>query len=377
MRNWSGSTPTPSRPTSYKYASLSYVPAPVRVIQAGGNETYLKAHGLENVGGAEHLDDALAAYTHALLWYITGNQAHADKAIEIMNAWSRTLVEIKFDQPRRVDNNSPVFTQGKLQAGWGGSLFARAGEIIRYSGAGWSNNDIARFERMLTDVYLPLTASSWTNNSNWLMTFAEATISIGVFTNNRDAFNTGLKLWRADVPSTIYLPSDGSRPHRPHLDIHMNSAASIDAYWFNPTQYISGLQQETLRDLTHATMGLGAMANAAETAYIQGVDLYAEQTSRITAGLETNAAFVNAYLDEVQRTGQQPPSTWTPPGWPGAPGSFRLGGGGYQSGWLVAHHHYTTRTNIPLPQTTKLVQRLNTTATQAALHMSWEPLTYP
>ena len=88
---------------------------------------------------SEHLDDARAAYTHALLWAYTGNQANANKAIEIMNAWSSTLTEIKFDQPRRPDNGSQIWANGKLQAGWGGSLFARAAEIIRYTGAGWSS----------------------------------------------------------------------------------------------------------------------------------------------------------------------------------------------------------------------------------------------
>src|SRR5690606_184342 len=162
----------------------SYVPAPVAVVQAAskGNQAYLDANGLSNIGDQAQLNDSRAAYTHALLWYATGNQAHADKAIEIMNAWSSTLTEIKFDQPRRTDNNVQVWNTGKLQAGWGGALFARAGEIIRYSNAGWSNTDIARFETMLHDVYLPLTIDGWTGGANWLMTLAETTISIGVFT---------------------------------------------------------------------------------------------------------------------------------------------------------------------------------------------------
>ena len=54
-------------------------------------------------------------------------------------------------------------------------MFARAAEIIRYTGAGWSNNDIARFEAMLQDVYLPLVIVGWSNGANWMMTFAEAT----------------------------------------------------------------------------------------------------------------------------------------------------------------------------------------------------------
>ncbi|MEQ1787740.1 MAG: fibronectin type III domain-containing protein, partial [Acidimicrobiales bacterium] len=87
---------TARRPTRYRYSSLSYPPAPVAVVQAGGNEGYLAAHPElgGNVGGVEHLDDAQAAYTHALLWYYTGNPAYATKAKEILNAWSLTLQEI-------------------------------------------------------------------------------------------------------------------------------------------------------------------------------------------------------------------------------------------------------------------------------------------
>jgi hypothetical protein len=377
VRSWGSSHSTAARGTTYKYSSLSYVPSPVSVIQAAdsGQQAYLDANGFKNIGGVEHLDDAQAAYTDALLWYLTGDQAYADKSIEIMNAWSRTLKEIKFDSPVRSDNGSPVYGQGKLQAGWGASLFARAAEIVRYTGAGWSNADIARFETMLQDVYLPLTISGWSNGANWMMTFAEATISIGVFTNDRATFDAGVAMWRSKAPTTIYMPGDGSWPIPPASNF--NTADRMRSLWYNPTKYIAGLQTETLRDLTHMTMGLAAMANAAETAYIQGIDLYAEQANRIVTGFEVNAGFVNAYLDEVDRLGGAAPSaSWIPPGWPGAAGTFRLNGDGYKTGWLVAYHHFTTRTGTPMPQTARLVKRLGAPANQAALHRTWEPLTH-
>ena len=70
-----------------------YPPKPVPVVQAPGATTPPtgNAHepGTEEIGDVEHLDDARAAYTHASCQY-TGNQANANKAIEIMNAWSST-----------------------------------------------------------------------------------------------------------------------------------------------------------------------------------------------------------------------------------------------------------------------------------------------
>ena len=376
MYGSASSTATAARPTSYRFSSLSYVPAPVRVIQASssGNQSYLDAHGLREIGDVEHIDDARAAYTQALLWNATGNRAHADKAIEIMNAWSSTLTEIKFDQPRRVDNGGIIWVDGKLHAGWGASLFARSAEIIRYTDAGWSNPDIARFEDMLRDVYLPLTIDGWSNGANWMMTLAEGTISIGVFTNDRATFNAGVAMWRDQAPTTIYLPSDGARPLAPVS--WMDTASEIDNYWRNPDRYVTGLQGETLRDLSHMVMGLGAMANTAETAYIQGVDLYGEQATRIVAGFELNAGYVNAYLDETNRLGRAPSSTWTPPNWPGGPGTFNIVNTYHTTGWNVAHHHYTTRTNTSMPQTSRLVQRINPNTAQPAHHLAWEPLTH-
>ena len=36
-------------------------------------------------------NSANAAYEHALQWAVTGDRAYADKAIEILNAWSSVL----------------------------------------------------------------------------------------------------------------------------------------------------------------------------------------------------------------------------------------------------------------------------------------------
>jgi hypothetical protein len=374
--NSGSSAKTSLRPVSYRFSSLSYVPAPVRVLQAAGgsNTAWMNAnpqYGYRNIGDVEHLDDARAAYTQALLWYVTGNKAHADKAIQIMNAWSSTLTEIKFDQPRRPDNGGILFDSGKLQAGWGASLFTRAAEIVRHSGAGWSATDVGRFEQLLDDVYLPLVITGWTGNANWLMTFAEATMGIGVFTNDRATFDAGVAMWRQKTPSTIYLASDGPTPVPPH---HIYSSTSqLLNYWFKPNKYISGLQGETLRDLSHMAMGLGAMANGAETARIQGVDLYGEQRARIVAAFELNADYVNQYLDEkARRSGAEPASTWRPTNWVGS--SFKSGGSAHNGGWEVAYNHYAVRLGVSMPNTKRLVERNRPTG--VGLHMTWETLTH-
>jgi hypothetical protein len=367
---------TEARPTRYRYSSLSYVPAPVEYVQSGGTSStaYMEAHpelGYKNIGVVEHPDDAQAAYAHALLWYYTGNQAYANKAIEIMNAWSYKLKEIKFATPTNPETGQPLYNGGKMQAAWGGALFARAAEIIRYTGAGWSATDVAKFESMLHNIYRPITISGWSNGCNWMTTLAEATIAIGVFTNNRSTFDAGVAMWRQKVPTTIYMPSDGATPIPPSPSY--DTAAEMKALWYNPTSYIAGLHGEALRDISHMAMGLGAMSNGAETAKIQGVDLFGEQKSRIVTGYERAAGFVNQYLDKVASLGgAQPPSTWKPEGWPGS--TFKVGGLLYSGGWEVAYSHYAVENGTPMPQTKRLVERLRPTP-GGALHLSWQTLT--
>ena len=65
-------------------ALLDYKPRPrVEVVRGPYNNP--------NIGSSEFSNDSAAAYTHALQWCLTGNEAHARKAVEILNAWSATL----------------------------------------------------------------------------------------------------------------------------------------------------------------------------------------------------------------------------------------------------------------------------------------------
>lgn len=370
------SSVTPLRPKAYRFSSLDYPPCPVPQVRCwtGTGQAYAAANpqlNLTETGCREQTDDAIAAYAHALQWYVTGDVAYAKKAIEIMNAWSSVLKEILFDQPR-TNTGAQIWGNGKLQAGWTASIISRAAEIIRYTNAGWAVPDIERFSTMLTNVFLPLTISSWSSQANWLTTLAEATINIGVFTNDGAAFDAGVAQWRQIIPTTIYLSTDGPTPIPPNVSTQFDTTAEIAAYWYKPARYINGLQQETGRDLSHMMMGLGAMSNAAATAGIQGLNLFGEHGTRIAAGYELNAGFVNQYLDEVARLGKTPPTTWRPTGWVNP--NFNLGGQAYKGGWEVVYKNYGVRLGIPMPNTLKLIKRLQPTGT--ALHLSWETLTH-
>lgn len=96
---------------AHSLASLSRTPKPRAVVECG-------SYSNPNNGCTDERQDALAAYTLALAWYITQDSRYARKSIEIMDAWSAVIKD-------HTNTNAP------LQTGWAGSSWPRAAEIIR------------------------------------------------------------------------------------------------------------------------------------------------------------------------------------------------------------------------------------------------------
>ncbi len=218
--------------------------------------------------------DASAAYLQALLWYITGNHAYAQNAINIMNAYGKSVKAYTL-------SNAP------LQAAWSAEKWPRAAEIIRYSHAGWSAQDIQTFSNMLTKVELPLIYNGSPANGNWELSMIEGMMGIAVFTNNRDLLNHAAAMWRQRIPAYFYYaPADGDHPV---------AAPRGKASWFGQSVFnmsTNGMPQEACRDFGHTSYGLSATLAAAETAHIQGMKLYESEEPRLMAGME----FVANYL---------------------------------------------------------------------------------
>jgi hypothetical protein len=278
--------------------------------------------------------DAASAYTDALIWALAGDAAHAQKAIEIMNAWSGVL-------KMHTNSNTP------LQCGWVGTEFARAAEIIRHTGANWAQADIDRFAMMLTSAYVPnLINGALPQNGNWELSTADALIQIAVFLDDKADFEQALALWRRRVPAYIYLKSDGPMPVK---------IPGMGATWYGPPAWVDGFAQETCRDLTHTQWAFGAMINAAETARIQGVDLYTEQATRIVAALELHAGFLNGGAKPAGLCGL---------------------GGGVVPMWEIAYNQYVNRAKMALPNTLQLLGKPGFRPTGVDHHLAWETLTH-
>jgi hypothetical protein len=285
--------------------------------------------------GAEK-NDSVAAYTDALVWALSDDAPHAKKAIEIMNAWSGVL-------KMHSNSNTP------LQCGWVGTHFARAAEIIRHTGAGWAQADVDRFAAMLKNAYLPnVINGAPAPNGNWELSTADALIQIAVFLDDKPSFEKALALFRRRVPAYIYLKSDGPKPV---------TFPGMNADWYGPQAWVDGFAQETCRDLTHTQWGFAGAINTAETALIQGVNLYAEESVRIIAGLELHAGFL---------TGVPPPA--------GICGSVRSNA--RQPMWEIAYNHYVNRAGMSLPNVKQLIARPGFRPTDVDHHLAWETLTH-
>ena len=310
------------------YAALDYTANPRDTVSCG-------PYSNPNLGCKDEQKDCAAAYSQALMWAITGNKVYAKNAIMIMNAWSKNLT------------GGHNYANGPVQAAWAGSVWPRAAEIIRYINAGWSDSEIAQFQNMLRVQYLPSLIHGDCENGNKELAMAEAIINIGVFNDDRAVFDLGLTMWRKRTPAYIYLKLDGPTPIEP--------PGCEPAFWSNKglmPELVDGLLQETARDAHHPAMAFASIANAAETARQQGVDLYKEEGKRIMAAMEFTAQYLKP--NDVQIPENL---------------SFALA-----DTWEIAYNHFHNRLGIALPSITKVIP--TNRPTEVDHHMVWETLTH-
>ncbi|MGX5211777.1 alginate lyase family protein [Streptomyces violaceus] len=214
--------------------------------------------------------DSAAAYQTALMWCITGESAYADKARDILNAWSASLTAI-------------TGADGPLGAGLQAFKFVNAAELLRHSGyGGWAKEDIARCEESFLRVWYPAIAGYMLYaNGNWDLTSVQSILAIGVFCEERALFEDALRFAAAGA-------GNGSVPHRIVTD--------------------AGQGQESGRDQGHEQLAVGLLADAAQVAWNQGVDLYAFDGNRLLKNVEYAARYNLGgdvpFVPDLDRTGK-------------------------------------------------------------------------
>ncbi|WP_328978873.1 alginate lyase family protein [Streptomyces canus] len=214
--------------------------------------------------------DSAAAYQNALMWAVTGNRANADKARDLLNAWSASLTMI-------------TGADGPLGAGLQAFKFVNAAELLRHTGYdGWAETDIARCERSFLDVWYPAVSGYMLYaNGNWDLTALQTILAIGVFCEEPTLFEDALRFAAAGA-------GNGSIAHRVVTD--------------------AGQGQEAGRDQGHEQLAVGLTGDIAQVAWNQGVDLWGHDENRILANFEYAARYNLGgdvpFTPDLDRTGK-------------------------------------------------------------------------
>jgi hypothetical protein len=246
------------------------------------------------------------------MWAITGDEAHAKKAVEILNAWSYVH---KQETGRDV----------QLGAGLWGFKFASAAEILRYTYPKWQEKDIKQCEKMLREVfYPPIKDFATFANGNWDGACMKTTMAIGVFCEDKEMFDRAVDYF-----------------------YHGKGNGRLTNYVIND----AGQCQESGRDQAHTQLGLGLLCECCEIGWNQGLDMYSAENNRLMKGFEYTARYNLAedvpFVEHTDTTGkyhQTQISTQTR-------GQFR-------PVWEMAWNHYHNRRGLGMPYTQRVLEKI-------------------
>ena len=302
-------------------ADLAYKPKPCAKVVRGVRNN-------PNIGSSDLSNDAVAAYTHALQWCLTEKKAHANKAIEILNAWSATLQSVSGHD-------------AKLLIGMDGVKFCNAAELIRHSDAKWLPEDQKRFEQMLRQVFYPVIKDFYpTANGNWDASMIQSMIAMGIFLDDRAMF---------DRATRYFLKGEGNGA----IENYLNEFGEC---------------QESGRDQLHVQMGLGFLGCACEMAWKQGVNLYGASNNRLAVGFEYTAKYNLG--DEVRFEPFQ-----------SVEGRYhyksisKRGRGRFRPIYERIVHHYHRRMGLELPHSRKVAERIRPEG-EHNQHIPWGSLMF-
>ncbi|MGI5426131.1 alginate lyase family protein [Streptomyces sp. CA-179760] len=201
-------------------------------------------------------NDIHAAYQNALRYHVSGEQAHADTAVAILNAWSGRLTSVQGSADRF------------LAAGLYGYQFANAAELVREH----PDFELGRARELMSDVFHPLSDDflSHHNNAvvtnywpNWDLTAVACVLATGIFCDDRGKVERAVEYFKH---------GDGMGSVRHAI----------------PVVHEDGLAEwvEAGRDQGHALLGVGLMGTVCEMAWNQGIDLYGYDDSRFLKDAE-------------------------------------------------------------------------------------------
>ncbi len=259
--------------------------------------------------------DCLAAYYNALMYNITGNAAHAVKSTQILDAYASTTTAI-------------VGGDAELN-GLYGFMFANAAELMRHTYSGWPQANQVQCETMLKNVFYPVLQNFRPcAHGNWDIICMKALMSIAVYCNDTAMFNR--------VVNYFY---------------HGEGNGSIDNYVLTA----AGQLQESNRDQPHTMLALGSMAEIAEMALKQGVDLYSSSGNAIMRGFEYTSKYNlgnTVPYETAYDYCEKNYSDYTPEA------ISANGRGQFRSVFEIAYNHYVYRKGLQMPWTQEVLHTM-------------------
>lgn len=269
---------------------------------------------------SDFINDGFAAYYNALMWTITGDVRHAEKSVEIFNAW----VNIK-----RIEDQFP------LNNGRGPWKMLEGAEIIKYTYDGWDEADIQEFKDMLVypgwsgttaptaaiaskDVtfYWNIYQGDPARHGNQGLFAYRSLMAMGIFCDNDIMYDRALRY----LQGLPHRPDDLAYPSGPPVTTPMTTgneyydefsqksrSNTIEDYGYNEviSNYIweNGQGQESSRDQAHGLGGVSIITAMCEMAWSQGDDLYGHLDNRPLLGLEYylryNLSYEHSYPDQL------------------------------------------------------------------------------
>jgi hypothetical protein len=297
------------------HSSLQWKPRPAEVVFRGIARGHAQNYPVL-------YNDIAAAYACALTWRISGDPAYADKAVQIMNAWSSTL--------KKIDGTSDRF----LASGIYGYQFANAAEIMR-TYRGWRSDDFARFQNMMLQVFYPMNHDFLERHNgakidhywcNWDACNMASALAIGVLCDKRDIYDQAVDYFK-----------------------HGKGNGAIERAVVRIYPGNLGQWQESGRDQGHATLGIALLGAVCEMAWNQGDDLYGYDDNRFLAGAEYVAKYNLGH--DVPYTAYKNSDVIQPVISAGGRGSLR-------PIWEMVYNHYVNRRGLSAPYTTLFAQKL-------------------
>ncbi|MEP7101030.1 MAG: alginate lyase family protein [Burkholderiales bacterium] len=263
------------RLTANAHASLDWTPQPQAIVYRGADGTHPENY-------ASLFRDTAAAYALALRWKVSGDDAYAEKAVAVLDAWSLTLTAI--------GGTSDKF----LASGIYGYQFANAAEIMRgYSK--WSTDRQQRFQTMMLQVFYPMNHDFLVNHNNakidhywanWDLSNMASMLAIGVLTDRRDIYQEAIDYFKhgagnGAIDKLVWIRYPDSIGHPDAL----------------------GQIQESGRDQGHSMLDLALVGALCQMAWNQGDDLFGYDSNRLLSGVE--------YVAQYNLGGDVPYTTYT------------------------------------------------------------------